>query len=114
VNWLFVVLAIAVLALVFLVVLGPLGELPPAEPDRRPDTRDGEPSFDVVVRGYRMDEVDQQIAELQGQIAELQGHTELQGQADAVAQDAPIEVEGDSSLDSERGTSLDSERDTST
>ena len=74
-TWLFVVIAIAVLALIFLVVLGPLGELPPAEPDLRPDERDGQPQFDVVVRGYRMDEVDAQIAALQGEVDALRANT---------------------------------------
>ena len=71
-TWLFVVVAIGVLAFVFLVVLGPLGELPPVEPDLKPEIVDGEPQFDVVVRGYRMDEVDQQVATLQERIAQLE------------------------------------------
>jgi uncharacterized small protein (DUF1192 family) len=71
VTWLFVVLAIAVLAFIFLLVLGPLGELPPAEPDARPDELDGQPEFDVVLRGYRMDEVDERIATLQGELETL-------------------------------------------
>ncbi|MBK9740767.1 MAG: hypothetical protein IPO93_15000 [Actinobacteria bacterium] len=70
-TWLFVVLAIAVLAFAFLAALGFLGELPAAEPDLKPDTLDGEPAFDVVVRGYRMDEVDEQIASLQTEIDHL-------------------------------------------
>ena len=32
----------------------------------------GEPAFDVVVRGYRMDEVDAQIAGMQARIDELE------------------------------------------
>ena len=71
-TWLFVVVAIGVLAFVFLVVLGPLGELPPVEPDLKPEIVDGQPQFDVVVRGYRMDEVDQQVATLQERIARLE------------------------------------------
>lgn len=70
-TWYFVILAIAVIALVFVAVLGPLGELPPAEPDRRPEIVDGQPEFDVVVRGYRMDEVDERIAAMQAQIDSL-------------------------------------------
>ena len=70
-TWLFVIVAILVLGAGFLLVLGLLGDLPGAEPDLRPDMRDGEPSFDVVVRGYRMDEVDAQIADLQAEIERL-------------------------------------------
>ena len=70
-TWLFVIVAILVVGAGFLLVLGLLGDLPEAEQDLRPDVRDGEPSFDVVVRGYRMDEVDAQIAELQAQIDRL-------------------------------------------
>ena len=77
VTWLFVILVILLLAVGFLLVLGLLGGLPPAEPDLRPDTQDGEPAFDVVLRGYRMDEVDAQLATMQDQIdlmqAELDG-----------------------------------------
>ncbi len=74
-TWLFVVLGIAVLAFVFMVVLGPLGELPPAEPDLKPELVDGQPQFDVVVRGYRMDEVDQQLAAMQAEIDALRGQS---------------------------------------
>lgn len=70
-NWLFIVLAIVVIAGAFLAALGFLGELPASEPDLKPDTIDGEPAFDVVLRGYRMDEVDQQIAALQDEVARL-------------------------------------------
>lgn len=72
-TWLFVVIGIAVLAFVFMAVLGPLGELPPVEPDLKPDEVDGQPQFDVVVRGYRMDEVDQQLAAMQAEIDALRG-----------------------------------------
>jgi hypothetical protein len=72
-TWLFVVIGIAVLAFVFMTVLGPLGELPPVEPDVTPDTIDGQPQFDVVVRGYRMDEVDEQLAAMQAEIDRLRG-----------------------------------------
>jgi hypothetical protein len=71
VTWLFVIVVILVLGAGFVAVLGLLGDLPPNEQDLRPDTRDGEPSFDVVVRGYRMDEVDAQLASLQDEIDEL-------------------------------------------
>jgi len=36
--------------------------------DYKPDSQ----GFDVTVRGYRMDEVDQKISELEGRIAELE------------------------------------------
>ena len=36
--------------------------------DLKPDTRDDDPAFDVVLRGYRMDEVDSTIAQLQAEI----------------------------------------------
>jgi len=85
VTWLFVVIGIAVLAFVFLVVLGPLGELPPVEPDLKPEIVEGHPQFDVVVRGYRMDEVDQQVADMQAEI------DTLRGRADA----SPTDVEPD-------------------
>ena len=50
--------------------------LPEDSADLRPDRRDGEPAFDVVVRGYRMDEVDATISDLQAEIAELKGKTQ--------------------------------------
>ena len=70
-TWLFVIVVILVLGAGFVAILGLLGDLPPSEQDLRPDTRDGEPSFDVVVRGYRMDEVDAQLAVLQEEIDRL-------------------------------------------
>jgi len=73
VTWLFVIVAILVLGAGFLAFLGRLGDLPSSEQDLRPDTRDGEPSFDVVVRGYRMDEVDAQLASMQDEIDALRG-----------------------------------------
>jgi hypothetical protein len=88
VTWLFVVLGIAVLAFVFMVVLGPLGELPPAEPDLKPDVVDGQPQFDVVVRGYRMDEVDQQLATMQAELDELRGRAG-HAPAEGASTDAP-------------------------
>lgn len=72
-TWLFVIVVILVLGAGLAAVLGLLGDLPPSEQDLRPDTRDGEPSFDVVVRGYRMDEVDAQLASLQEEITALRG-----------------------------------------
>jgi len=73
VTWLFAIVGILVLAGVFLATLGLLGDLPPSEPDLRPDRLDGAPEFDVVVRGYRMDEVDVELARLQGEIDRLTG-----------------------------------------
>jgi hypothetical protein len=67
----FALIILLVLGSAAFVAVGRLGELPEAEPDLRPDTRDGEPSFDVVLRGYRMDEVDAQIAAMQQEIDEL-------------------------------------------
>lgn len=65
---LFVLIAIGVIAAVGLVASGRLGALPPAPADRRPATRDGNPEFDVVLRGYRMDEVDAVIADLRARL----------------------------------------------
>jgi hypothetical protein len=79
VTWLFALAVILVLGAGFAVALGLLGELPPAEPDLRPDTLDGEPSFDVVLRGYRMDEVDAQLATLQAEIDSLRGSGAVAG-----------------------------------
>ena len=45
--------------------------LPDAGSDLKPDTRDDDPAFDVVLRGYRMDEVDSTIAQLQAEIKSL-------------------------------------------
>lgn len=71
VTALFVLLGIAVFAGAFLAGTGRLGALPDSDPDYRPDTLDGDPQFDVVVRGYRMDEVDDQIARMQESIDDL-------------------------------------------
>lgn len=68
---LFVLIAIGVIALVAMAAVGRLGELPEVEPDLRPESIDGQPQFDVVVRGYRMDEVDEKIADLQRRVDEL-------------------------------------------
>jgi uncharacterized membrane protein len=71
VTWFFVVIAILVIAGAFLASLGLLGELPEVEPDLRPAQVDGQTQFDVVVRGYRMDEVDDELARLNGEIDRL-------------------------------------------
>lgn len=69
---LFVAIGIAVIAGIFWIATGRLDAgLPDGQSDVRPDRRDGEPAFDVVLRGYRMDEVDATIADLQEQIAQL-------------------------------------------
>lgn len=75
-TWLFAVVAMVVLAGTFLAVLGLLGDLPPVEPDLRPDELHGEPVFDVVLRGYRMDEVDERIGALEAELEQLRGTAE--------------------------------------
>lgn len=77
VTWLFVIVVILVVGAGALLAVGRLGELPPVEPDLRPETNNGDPSFDIVVRGYRMDEVDATIAGMQDEIDRLRaGHVE--------------------------------------
>lgn len=70
-TWLFVVIAVLVVAGAFLASLGLLGELPPAPQDLRPDEADGEVAFDRALRGYRMDEVDAELARLHGEVDRL-------------------------------------------
>lgn len=89
VTWLFVVVAIAVVAVAFLLSLGLLGELPPPERDLRPDELNGEAVFDVVVRGYRMDEVDQRISALEGEIEHLRGERAAVSSIPEVDDDVP-------------------------
>ncbi len=68
----FILIGVLVIAGAFWYAVGRIDpSLPDAAADLRPDERGGEPAFDVVVRGYRMDEVDETIAGLQAQIAEL-------------------------------------------
>jgi hypothetical protein len=62
---LFVLVAIAVIACIALASVGRLGELPEAPVDRKP----AEAGFDVVIRGYRMDEVDAELAQLRSRLA---------------------------------------------
>ena len=72
----FVVVGIAVIAAAFWYASGRWSaQLPQATHDLRPSERDLEPAFDVVLRGYRMDEVDATIADLQAQIDRLKGST---------------------------------------
>lgn len=77
-SWLLVVLAIVVIGVVGLVLAGRIDPhqafLPEAEPDLRPEGQ-----FDVVVRGYRMDEVDQRIADLEAEIAGLSAEAPIEG-----------------------------------
>ena len=76
---LFVLIAIGVIAAIGMVAAGRLGSLPTAPADRRPGTRDGEPEFDVVLRGYRMDEVDAVVADLRAQVEALRDGTTTRG-----------------------------------
>lgn len=66
----FAVVLIAVIAGVSMLAVGRLGELLPAPVDRRP--RGTQPEFEVVFRGYRMDEVDERIDAMQRRIDELE------------------------------------------
>ena len=68
----FVIVGLAVIAAAAWFVVGRFdAQLPDAGGDLRPDERGGDPSFDVVLRGYRMDEVDATIAELKSEIEAL-------------------------------------------
>ncbi len=81
VTVLFVVLVIVVIGLIGLAAVGRLGELPPVEPDLRPDRWDGYPAFDVVLRGYRMDEVDAVVTTLQREVTSLRAELAAQREA---------------------------------
>ncbi len=63
----FALVAVLVVAGVLLFASGRWGGLPAVQRDRRPDA-DGA-GFDVVLRGYRMDEVDARIARLEAELA---------------------------------------------
>ncbi len=76
---LFVILAIGVIALVAMAASGRLGELPGAQQDLRPQIDPDKAEFDVVLRGYRMDEVDAAIDRLQSRIDELSARQESGG-----------------------------------
>ena len=76
---LFVLIAIGVIAVIGMVAAGRFGALPAAPADRRPDARDGEPAFDVVLRGYRMDEVDAVVADLRAQVEALRAAESRRG-----------------------------------
>jgi hypothetical protein len=66
---LFVIVALLVIGAIFMATTGRLGQYPDVEPDLRPDQ--GDAGFDVVVRGYRMDEVDARLASLEAEIDHL-------------------------------------------
>lgn len=68
---LFALVVIAVVATSAVVAAGRLDRLPLDEPDRAPAGPLDDPRFDVVARGYRMDEVDQTVAALTDEIARL-------------------------------------------
>ena len=68
----FFVIGAAVVAAIAWFVVGKFEMwLSDAGSDLKPDTRDDDPAFDVVLRGYRMDEVDSTIAQLQAEIESL-------------------------------------------
>ena len=71
-SLLFVLVGAGVIAAAFWLAAGRWNaQLPDATHDLKPDARAGEPAFDVVLRGYRMDEVDATIAELQAEVQRL-------------------------------------------
>lgn len=70
----FVVVGVLVLTGVAWLMVGRANaDLADATHDLRPDERGGQPAFDVVLRGYRMDEVDATINRLHEQIESLKG-----------------------------------------
>ena len=73
-TWLFVIVALLVVGAGALAASGRLGDFPATQPDLRPEGPDGAPTFDVVVRGYRMDEVDARIEAMQEEIDRLRSH----------------------------------------
>lgn len=73
-TFLFVVIAIVIIAVVALAITGKFAPFTGLENsgDHVPERNlAGEPTFDVTLRGYRMDEVDQKIQEMQGIIDAL-------------------------------------------
>lgn len=67
----FVFIAIAILVAITLLLVGRQGGLPEAAVDLRPEVDPDHPRFDVVLRGYRMDEVDATIARMQAELTAL-------------------------------------------
>jgi len=72
-TFLFVVFAILVIAGAAMLITSRFAQSVGIENtgDYKPDSQ----GFDVTIRGYRMDEVDQKIAELEGRIDELESST---------------------------------------
>ena len=66
-----VFIAIAVIVGIALLLVGRQGGLPDAGVDVRPEVDPAQPRFDVVLRGYRMDEVDAKLAELRTENEQL-------------------------------------------
>ena len=58
-----------------LAAAGGLGALTESEPSHRPAGPAGDPTFDVVLRGYRMDEVDAVIEDLKRQLEDRRNQT---------------------------------------
>ena len=71
-------IVIAVIGIAMILVVGRQGGLPEAGPELRPEVDAQHPQFDVVFRGYRMDEVDQVIDALRADNEYLRGklHTD--------------------------------------
>ena len=68
----FFVISAAVVAAIAWFVVGKFEAwLPDAGSDLKPEKRDDDPAFDVVLRGYRMDDVDDTIAQMQAEIESL-------------------------------------------
>lgn len=75
-TWLYVVLALIVIGAAAVVAVGRWDALPEVEPGLRPEGVADQREFDVVVRGYRMDEVDARIEAMQAEIDRLSGRTD--------------------------------------
>lgn len=69
-TFLFVVLVILVIAGAAMLITGRFA--PSVGMENTGDYKPNSQGFDVTVRGYRMDEVDQKIAVLESRIAELE------------------------------------------